>query len=291
MTPEPMGGAPVFYLTLDVEPDYARTDRHHLLESLPELLRWSASEAVPVTAFVVGRYFDEGRPVIDTLLNAGADLELHGHRHDPADFGAMNTSHAREIEQGFAAFHRSLNRPPAGYRAPSGIISSEDMALLAHLGFSYDASIFPVRRPGRYDFTRAPRRAFRWREHGLLELPCGLLTERLPAGMTFLNWFGASWGAGRLRARAKETGGHTVFDSHLHNLFHHGPALRELPFGLRLAYHSGRIVGGFKCLRRLVTPLRAAGWTFGSLTRRALALKSETALPTVAWTDVAPVAG
>ncbi len=289
MSLEPGSRPPTFYFTLDVEPDYARTEQHRLLDRLPELLSWLRGEGVPLTAFVVGRYFDEGRPVVDQLLNAGADIGVHGHWHRAADFGTMHSSHESEIEQGTAAFQRRVGRPAKGYRAPSGIISHEDLQRLARLGFVYDASIFPVRRPGRYDFTRAPRAPFRWKETGLLEFPCGLLTSRLPAGMTFLNWMGAGWGARLLTRQVDAQGGHQVFDAHIHNLFHNPIALRELPIGLRMAYRAGHLFGEMKCLKTLIARLRKAGWQFGSLDQLAADLQAPgTVLPSASWSDIVP---
>ncbi|MCO5044087.1 MAG: polysaccharide deacetylase family protein [Kiritimatiellae bacterium] len=280
-------GLPTFYFTLDVEPDYARTNRHALLDRLPELLSWLRGEAVPLTAFVVGRYFEEGRDAIDHLLDAGADVGVHGHWHRAADFGTMYSAHTEEIERGTAAFRRRVGRAPKGYRSPSGVISRDDLALLARLNYCYDASVFPVRRPGRYDFSRAPRAPFRWKDSQLLELPCGLLTRRLPAGMTFLNWVGAGWGGRLLARQVVAQRGHQIFDAHLHNLFHSSAALRELPLGLRGAYEAGRVFGGLKCLQALVAWMRKSGWRFGSLDALADELNRDAgAVPTAGWDEV-----
>ena len=284
--PDATGQNHVLYFTLDVEPDYARTRQCALLDRTGEFLAWACDAGLPVTAFVVGLFFEEGRPVIDTLVDGGAAVELHGYRHAAADFGTMDTPHTAEIERGCDAFRRRLGRAPAGYRAPSGIIAHADLQTLARLGFRYDASIFPLCRPGRYDFSRAPRTPFRWRGLDLLEFPGGLLTSRLPAGMTFINWFGAGLSR-RLIARAAAGG--FVLDAHLHNLFHNPAALRELPFALRATYQLGRIAGGWTALHRLVDGLRRAGWTFGSLAHAALRVPAG-ALPDIAWNDIVPSA-
>lgn len=278
---------PIFFFTLDVEPDYGRTEHVALLERAGEFLAWARDEGLPVTAFVVGRFFEDQPRAVETLASGGAALALHGYRHALSGFGTMETPHTEEIERGFEAYRRRLGRAPSGYRAPLGILSRADLVTLGRLGFRYDASLFPLRRPGRYDFRRVPRSPFRWRDADLLEFPFGVLLDRLPAGMTFTNLAGAGLGR-RLIARAKND--RFVFDSHLHNLFHNPAALRELPFGFRAAYGLGRLTGGWAGLRRLVAGLRREGWSFESLEDHALRASAD-ALPSFAWSDIAPTGG
>ena len=154
-------------------------------------------------------------------------------------------------------------------------MSREDIELLGKLGLRYDASIFPVRRPGRYDFSALPRTPFRWEGTSLVEMPFGMLTRSVPAGMSFINLIGASLTARLLRESS-------VVDVHFHNLFTSYPAMRGLPAGLRMMYLAGAWRNGFSCLKSLVTKLRNAGVVFGCLEADALALKAD-ALPAVSF--------
>ena len=260
-------------LTVDVESDYGRSDRYDILDRVAPFFEWLGRENVPLTAFVTGRLLERGHAIIDSFQSAGVPIGVHGFEHSTENFGTMNTSHADEIQRGVEAYVKRIGRAPVGYRAPLGIVSRNDIELLGKLGLRYDASIFPVRRPGRFDFSALPRTPFRWEGTGLVEMPFGMLTRSVPAGMSFINLIGAPAAARLLRQSA-------VVDIHFHNLFTHTPSMRGLPAGLRMMYLAGAWMNGFPCLQSLVSKLRNAGAVFGCLETDALALQAD-ALPSV----------
>ena len=257
-------------LTLDVEPDYGRGQTYTILDMAGPFFEWLRAEQVPLTAYVVGELFAQGHHVIDDLLNAGASVGLHGFHHDARTWGDLHTDHADEIQQSTDAYVARVGRKPAGYRAPAGILSRNDILLLDRLGFRYDTSVFPLHRPGRYNLSHLPRTPFLWRETKLLEMPIGLLTSRLPAGMTFINLLGVTLSTHLMRreVRALSRGGRAgpyVVDLHLHNLFAHPPVLKALPPGMRLVYTIGGRCNGFAALKAIVGKLRRAGLVFRSI--------------------------
>ena len=266
-------------LTIDVEQDYGRAGTYGVLDKAAPFIDWIREEKIPVTAFVIGRLFQEGHPIIDSLLNAGASLGVHGFSHSPGIFRDMHTNHADEINKGLAAFERRVGRKPAGYRAPAGVISRDDVLMIDKLGFRYDASVFPMRRPIRYDFSQLPKSPFRWNGTGLVEIPFGLLTRRLPAGMSFINLFGPKLSA--YLARRMTAGSHDgdpayyVTDIHLHNLFTSYQAMGCLPFAMRLIYLAGSFTGGFPTLVKFVDSMRHQGFVLYDLEAYALSLKAE----------------
>lgn len=269
------------YLTLDVEPDYARTTRYDLLDRTGPFFDWLRAERIPLTAFVTGHLLERGHALLDTLAAAGVSVGVHGHSHAPDRFGTMHSAHTGEIATGTAAFRRRFGATPAGYRAPSGILSAADVRTLQELGYRYDSSVFPLRRPGRFDFTRLPRAPFRWQGGSLIEWPMGLLTARLPAGLTFLNLFGPRLGTAlgaRALRRAPASG--WVLDGHFHNLFARPDALRELPLALRAVYRLGMWHDGLDTLRQMAERWRQAGARFAELQADALRL-DPAALPEV----------
>lgn len=267
-------------LTIDVESDYGRSGRYALLDQANPFFEWVRGEQIPFTAFITGRLLEQGHPVIESFQSADIPIGVHGYEHRTDRFGTMTTSHEDEIRRGIEAYVKRIGRPPAGYRAPLGIVSRDDIALLARQGLRYDASIFPVRRPGRYDFSAMPRTPFRWDGTSLVEMPFGLLTKTLPAGMSFINLVGPAMGSTFLRrqCRARSDSSATVVDMHFHNLFTDETALRDLPLGLRAMYRAGAWRNGISCLKALVGNLRRAGAVFGCLETDALNLKTE-ALP------------
>lgn len=260
-------------LTLDVEPDYGRCPTTHILNATGPFFNWMVAEAVPLTAFVTGKLIESGHPIVDRLLEAGVSVELHGYTHQASDFGSATTSHSEEINRGTEAYVKRFGQIPAGYRAPAGVISADDLRLLASLGYRYDSSVFPVRRRGRYNFTQLPHSPFLWQESGLLEFPIGLLTPRLPAGLTFINLLGPLI-ASRLMARsAGHTPGPYIIDGHFHNLFSNTGARSTLPWPLRQIYAFGNGSNGLKGLGTLVNRLRNQELIFSDL--HALALQCD----------------
>jgi peptidoglycan/xylan/chitin deacetylase (PgdA/CDA1 family) len=278
------------YLTLDVEPDYGRADSCRALDQGDVFLAWLRGNGIPLTAFVVGRLLERGHRLLDELLGAGIPVALHGYSHAPVTFGSARTPHGEEISRGLDAYRRRVGRAPRGYRGALGILSREDVLALDRLGFRYDASVFPMRRPGRYDYSRLPRSAFRWQDTGLLEIPFGLLSRWIPAGMTFINLAGAAASAHGIRralkARHAPPDAHPlsracVLDMHLHNFFPNPAALRAVPPPMRLIYRAGDWRGGLRCLEDLTGRLRRMGFEFGCLEADALSVDVGT-LPTVA---------
>lgn len=256
---------PALCLTLDVESDYGRSSTLAILDKTDSFFDWIRDEHVPVTAFVTGRIIEQGHRIVDRLTAAGVAVELHGYTHAGEDFGTMHESHAEEIERGTAAYQRRFGRTPAGYRAPAGTIGEQDLKLLDRLGYQYDSSVFPVRRPDRYDFSTLPRTPFRWASLNLAEFPMALLTSRVPAGLTFTNLLGPSLSTRLIRRSAAASPAPVIIDGHFHNLYTHSAAMSALPWGLRAVYTLGRWSGGLACTRKLVNALRRAGYEPASL--------------------------
>ena len=253
-------------LTMDVEPDYARTSSFAILDRAGPFFQWIHDEQVPVTAFVMGRLIAQSHPILDQLQSAGAAVELHGYAHDVSGFGDMRSSHSEEIQRGTEAYAKRFGRVPYGYRAPSGIVSADDIRLLDRLGFDYDSSIFPVRRTGRYDFRKLPRRPFRWEGLRLSEFPVALVTSRVPAGLTFTNLLGAGISATLMARSAPIPAGPLVIDGHFHNIFPAPEALAGMPWPFRALYRMGELSGGLAGLMSLLNSLRRRGFALASLT-------------------------
>jgi peptidoglycan/xylan/chitin deacetylase (PgdA/CDA1 family) len=263
------------YLTLDVESDYARSPTLMILDRTGPFFKWARDEQVPFTAFVTGRLIEQAHPIVDQLQSAGIPVELHGYTHDVSGFGTMHSSHAEEIERGTDVYEKRFGHVPAGYRAPSGVVSEADIRLLDRLGYRYDSSIFPVRRHGRYDFSNLPHHPFRWEGLHLAEFPLALLTSRVPAGLTFMNLLGSRISSMILARSASASPAPVVIDGHFHNLFPAPEALRALPLAFRFIYRLGEWTGGLACLRALVSNLRGRGLVLGNLAQVAQITRSE----------------
>lgn len=208
--------------TIDLEPDFLSDDSHEVLLDagrMEQLRGFFARHRIPPTVFVVARMLEQGLPVRERFAGVGAEFELHSysHRVDAPDS-------EEEIASGAAAFERYFGRRPRGYRAPLGRITAAGIATLARLGFEYDASVFPSRRPELgYDFSALPTTPWRWQEQpGIVEIPFAAASPlRFVVSLSFLKLMGLRFFD--LLFRASRPPDLLVLDSHLYDFFSTSP--------------------------------------------------------------------
>lgn len=259
--PETAPGARRACFTIDLEPDFLSEDCHEVLLDAGRMERlrdFFTGHRIPPTVFVVGRMLEQALPVRERFEGTGAEFELHSWSHRP---DAPDSE--EEIVRGAAAFERYFGRAPRGYRAPLGRISAEGIATLARLGFAYDASVFPARRPELgYDFSALPSSPWRWREHpGIVELPFAVASSfRFVVSLSFLKLMGLGFFDLLFRTgRAPEL---LVLDSHLYDFFETSPvrALSRLDWRrYALLRNTSRV---FPLLDGFVRLLRRYGYDF-----------------------------
>jgi hypothetical protein len=178
-------------ITLDLEAfgwndDPASSPELNDFELHNELMQMIHKHSIPLTVFAVGNLLPTVPRVIDFYEKHGVEFELHSHTHN-----IMDTDGREEVEKAFRVYKERFGRSPRGYRAPWGKISSEGVARLEKLGFLYDSSVYPSRRPGVFDFTDRPFFPHRWEGNGIWELPLAVIpTLRLPLAMSYLKFFG-----------------------------------------------------------------------------------------------------
>ncbi len=264
---------PIFCFTIDLEPDFLSEDSHEVLlddRRMAEIGRFLTRNGIRPTVFVVGKMLDEGLPVRERFEPLGAEFELHSysHRNDEPDSDS-------EIARGVAAFEAYFGRRPAGYRAPSGLITPGGLSRLQAAGFRYDASVFPAWRPELgYDHRSLPAEPFAYEGlDGLVELPFAVTRRgRLVVSLSFLKLFG--WAPYRALFRRYGTPDVVVFDSHLYDFFPTSPVttMRRTDWRRYPLLRNQRRV--FPLLQTLVDHLRRAGHEpqpMSELYRRAVA--------------------
>jgi polysaccharide deacetylase family protein (PEP-CTERM system associated) len=162
-------------MTIDVE-DYFQVsafervvarDRWHEYESrvaanTDRVLGILAEADVRATFFVLGWVAERDASIVRRISAAGHEVASHGYGHrlvydqTPEEFRA-------DIRRAKGVLEQACGRPVLGYRAPSFSITERSLwalDVLAEEGFSYDASIFPIRHD-RYGIPNAPRHPFR----------------------------------------------------------------------------------------------------------------------------------
>jgi polysaccharide deacetylase family protein (PEP-CTERM system associated) len=180
--------------------------------SLDRLLELLSERAATATFFVLGCLARDRPWLLDRIVAAGHEVASHG------------WDHSRVFKQTPPQFRESLRRSKGvledragtdiiGFRAPSfSIVPGTEWAfdVLLEEGFRYDASLYPIRRPG-YGYAAAAGGPTRLERPGgsLMEFPaptCKLLGLRLPAaGGAYLRLLPYAWS--RLALRAAESRG------------------------------------------------------------------------------------
>ena len=126
--------------------------------SVPLILDSLARASAQGTFFVLGWVARHRAHIVRAIAQAGHEIASHGYWHhrvntlSPEQFRADLRRSKVEIEDVTGA-------PVLGYRAPSfSIVPGCEWAfdILLEEGFTYDSSIFPVRRSG-YGYVGAPR--------------------------------------------------------------------------------------------------------------------------------------
>lgn len=132
------------------------------------------------TFFILGWIAERYPELVKEIAAAGHEVASHGWDHkrvttlEPAEF-------RESIRRSKAVLEDLSGAPVLGFRAPSfSIVPGREWALdlLLEEGYTYDSSLFPIRRPGGYGFAGAAR------EPHWLERPSGRLAEVPPATLS-----------------------------------------------------------------------------------------------------------
>lgn len=178
--------------TLDLEADFAGMTPKESFDSLDRTEQFEETikrYGIKLTTFVTGAILDERHPIIDRLEALGSKFETHTYSHP---LKKPPREKIADIERGVEAYERHFGERPAGYRAPQGIISMEEIRFLAEQGMLYSSSVFPSYLPGRYNNLRLPTQPFIYQETGLLEMPLSVVPRiRLPVTASHVNLLGS----------------------------------------------------------------------------------------------------
>ena len=182
-------GEGVHLFTIDVEeyfqvsalePVVARGDWERLpsrveapTRRLLEMLEESGSRS---TCFILGWIAERHPELVRAIAAAGHEVASHGQDHLRVTH--QSPQHFREsVRRSKAVLEDLIGEAVLGFRAPSfSIVPGLEWALeiLVEEGYSYDSSLFPIRRRG-YGYPGTPRGVHR------LETASGALTEVPPA--------------------------------------------------------------------------------------------------------------
>ncbi|MEO8448390.1 MAG: XrtA system polysaccharide deacetylase [Gemmatimonadota bacterium] len=155
--------------------------------STDRLLDLLARHHASATCFVLGWVAERHPALVKRIAAAGHEIASHGWWHWRLT-GLDSERFRAEVRDSKRVLEDICGAPVRGFRAPSfSIVPGGEWAfdVLLEEGYTYDSSIFPIRRPG-YGYPGAPRSPYRIKRPGghLLEFPLAtldVLGVRLPA--------------------------------------------------------------------------------------------------------------
>jgi polysaccharide deacetylase family protein (PEP-CTERM system associated) len=182
-----MRDAIVNVMTIDVE-DYfhvsvfdgvvprARWDRleSRVCRNTERLLDLFDEHRVRATFFILGWVAERHPALVARIAAAGHEVACHSHEHRLV-YDLTRAQFRDDVRRAKAAIETAASRRVFGYRAPSYSITPQSLWALDVLieeGFTYDASIFPIRHD-RYGIPLSPRHPYLvTRDQGVLyEVP------------------------------------------------------------------------------------------------------------------------
>ncbi len=138
------------------------------------ILRVLDEHKTRATFFILGWIADRYPEVIRDIAASGHEIASHGHMHERV-YGQSRAQFRDDVRRSLDAIARSTSDPIRGYRAPSfSITPGAEWAfdIIAELGFTYDASLFPAKRGhGGYPCPEEPH---------TLKTPSGAALRELP---------------------------------------------------------------------------------------------------------------
>ena len=95
--------------------------------------------AIKATCFIPAWDAERYPDVMHAIQERGHEFAGHGYAHE--DFRVLDIEQQAEIlEKSEEIFQRMFGQPPAGWRAPDGLMSNATRPLLAARGYRYDSS-------------------------------------------------------------------------------------------------------------------------------------------------------
>ncbi len=131
------------------------------------LLGIFAESGVRATFFVLGWVAERDASIVRRIAAAGHEIASHGYGHRLV-YDQKPEEFRDDVRRGRALLQEASGQPVMGYRAPSFSITERSLwalDILIEEGFTYDASIFPIRHD-RYGIPDAPRHPF-WVSEGV----------------------------------------------------------------------------------------------------------------------------
>jgi peptidoglycan/xylan/chitin deacetylase (PgdA/CDA1 family) len=245
-------------ICIDLESDYGFSyiNTYEAFQDTTQLELIMKKHNVIPTVFITKGVMEGEFPFVEKLKRLGAEFELHIVTHSPIE------ARIAEIREAKVVYKRRFGHQPLGYRGPAGIVTEEELRLLAAEGFKFDSSIFGFRRPGFIDHSMMPIRPFYYPDFELMEIPPSVIpVVRLPLSMAYIQLLMPTY---KLLIKVFGLTDIVLLHLHLHDLFP-SEAIERLPLGLRMSYRWNYLINPLKTLEDYIIYLKRQGYRFVSM--------------------------
>lgn len=229
-------------LIVDVEADWAGSERRAIHAVLPPLLELLARADASATFFVVADLVEEVRP----LLAPGGRHEVGSHSLTHARLRRADPLRVRTEVAASKDRLEAAGYVVSGFRSPFGAAPPTLLTELAHAGYRYDASRGPAVPFGRGRGFGAVES-----NHGVAQLTTGVLRDRVtPASMTWMR-MATPWGRWWWPRAARS------LSCHLHDFLPDSRGWTSLPTPLRRLHARGAGAPAWRLLEHVLTRPKA----------------------------------
>lgn len=136
-----------FFLTLDLEEWYhleylkdgVDTDSTRVIEHLDEFFQILKKNNIKITVFVLGELIDRHQNLIQSFVDEGHEIGIHGWNHQLLGEKSLKTF-VNEISATKNKLESTFGCDVIGYRAPCFSMSNEKLEALKGIGLEYDSS-------------------------------------------------------------------------------------------------------------------------------------------------------
>jgi peptidoglycan/xylan/chitin deacetylase (PgdA/CDA1 family) len=109
--------------------------------AVPRIVELYKRYGIRQTFFMPGWVMEHYPSLVETILDGGNEIGLHGYIHELANAQPTVERERYWLERSLESAQRIAGSRPVGWRAPMYAFSHHTAALLADLGFTYDSSL------------------------------------------------------------------------------------------------------------------------------------------------------
>jgi peptidoglycan-N-acetylglucosamine deacetylase len=123
------------------KPVWISQGRYGPLVGLPRVLALLRKYDIAATFFVPGEVVDRYPEQIESILEAGIEIEHHSYSHAWSE-GLSADQEREEFQKGWDSIVKATGREPQGWRSPAAELTAHSVSLMEEFGFRFSSNLF-----------------------------------------------------------------------------------------------------------------------------------------------------